>query len=150
MKTFTFTQDDTESKKTRIELKKCFEKALGTGKVFEVVLRKPEYMKSPKQIRGFHRIVHLITEYINNNDTGEVVDDELIKEWIKKDASFQRTFRGQKFYKSCIDATQDEMNRLIVQAQVFGYSQGMEEESLELLSHEKRQMWQHYNVKNSI
>ena len=91
---FIIKSGDPEQKKRIWGAFKVALKAWGTaGKDFELVIREPEPERSPKALRGYWRLIGVITKYLNKTNL-ESWDDEDISNQFKENIGF--TYRVDK------------------------------------------------------
>lgn len=81
--------------------------------------------KSYKQIKGLYRLLGKIVPVLKDIDPSTYFDAEKVKVIIKDQFGYYDTYNGIKLYKSCKDATIEDMMGLIKTAERFGDEMGV-------------------------
>lgn len=141
--TFTFTRQNKEGTITALDIRNlkavranfedCLEgyrSGLAFGdkpKDFVVSIEPLKKGKSYKQIRGLYRLIQKIVPVLKEIDPSTYFDVEKVKIIIKDMYGYFDTYDGIKLYKSCKDATIEDMMGLIKTAENFGQEMGVED-----------------------
>jgi hypothetical protein len=141
--TFTFTRQNKEGTITALdmqaidvvndELRKVFvdykTNLVGGDKPkdFTITIEPFKKGKSYRQIRGLYRLLGKIVPVLKEIDPSTYFDVEKVKVIIKDQFGYFDTYNGIKLYKSCKDATIEDMMGLIKTAEKFGQEMGVED-----------------------
>ncbi len=127
MNSFLFTKDQEKNKRIWSAFKTNIKIWNNNGKDFDVTISEHKRIKSWRQLKGLYRLLGKIVPVLKDVDPSTYFDVEKVKIIIKDLFGYYDTYNGIKLYKSCKDATIEDMIGLIKTAEKFGDEMGVKD-----------------------
>lgn len=130
------------------QLKTCFHRWQDSEKDFQVIIEPYQEERSPKALRGYWRLIGIVTDWMN--DKGNHFVKEEVSDYFKIQAGHKRKI-GNEFVPKSIaknaGCTWLEMKHLLDYILQFGYENNIM--GCELTSDEEREFKEYYSIKNN-
>ncbi len=116
-------------------------------KTFIITIQEKKPPKSLQQCRGWHRILGLIRDLLNENKVdNKIWELNHVKHYVKHAIQFGDFMNGVFIPRSFANASKDEAAEVIVHTQMFAIEQlGMDASEVELLNEDEQAFEKYYD-----
>ncbi len=117
------------------------------NRTFTITIQEKKPPKTWQQCRGWHRILGLIRDLLNENKVdNKIWEVEHVKHYVKHAIQFGDFMKGIFIPKSFANASKDEAAEVIVHTQMFAIEQlGMDAREVELLNEDEQAFEKYYD-----